>query len=117
MRPLSFVKHDEIVNLILPSPGELPPTQVAKLIGERLTRMGAGAPIAARLATLEAKERQHSGSVGPFQRTPYFCSGCPHNTSTRVPEGSRALAGIGWSYRSQFMDPRTAACNQVGGQT
>src|SRR5436305_6399423 len=78
--------------------------------------MGAGAPIAARLATLEAKERQHSGSVVPFQRTPYFCSGCPHNTSTRVPEGSRALAGIGCHYLSQFMDRETATFTQMGGE-
>src|SRR6266576_2267755 len=100
-RPRIVGKHDESGNWILPSPGELTPTQVAKIIGERLTRKGAGTPIAARLATLEAKERQHSGSVVPFQRTPYFCSGCPHNTSTRVPEGSRALAGIGCHYLSQ----------------
>src|SRR5256714_863734 len=72
--------------------------------------------IAARLATLEAKERQHSGSVVPFQRTPYFCSGCPHNTSTRVPEGSRALAGIGCHYLSQFMDRETATFTQMGGE-
>src|SRR6266480_7425075 len=82
----------------------------------RQARMGAGAPIAARLATLEAKERQHSGSVVPFQRTPYFCSGCPHNTSTRVPEGSRALAGIGCHYLSQFMDRETATFTQMGGE-
>src|SRR5437763_10093240 len=91
-------------------------TQDAKIIGERLTRLGAGAPIAARLATLEAKERQHSGAVVPFQRTPYFCSGCPHNISTRVPEGSRALAGIGCHYLSQFMDRETATFTQMGGE-
>ena len=52
----------------------------------------------------------------PFQRTPYFCSGCPHNTSTRVPEGSRALAGIGCHYLSQFMDRQTATFTQMGGE-
>ena len=52
----------------------------------------------------------------PFQRTPYFCSGCPHNTSTRVPEGSRALAGIGCHYLSQFMDRNTATFTQMGGE-
>jgi indolepyruvate ferredoxin oxidoreductase len=115
-RPRIIGKHDEEGRWILPSPGELTPTQVAKTIGERLTRMGAGARIAARLAALEAKERQHSGSVVPFQRTPYFCSGCPHNTSTRVPEGSRALAGIGCHYLSQFMDRETATFTQMGGE-
>ena len=52
----------------------------------------------------------------PFARTPYFCSGCPHNTSTRVPEGSRALAGIGCHYLSQFMDRNTATFTQMGGE-
>src|SRR5438309_4174213 len=115
-RPRIIGKHDEEGRWILPSPGELTPTQVAKTIGERLNRMGAGARIAERLAALEAKERQHSGSVVPFQRTPYFCSGCPHNTSTRVPEGSRALAGIGCHYLSQFMDRETATFTQMGGE-
>src|SRR5690242_801529 len=115
-RPRIIGKHDEEGRWILPSPGELTPTQVAKTIGERLTRMGVGAQVAARLAALEAKERQHSGSVVPFQRTPYFCSGCPHNTSTRVPEGSRALAGIGCHYLSQFMDRETATFTQMGGE-
>src|SRR4029077_15989643 len=63
-----------------------------------------------------AREKQQSGSVVPFARTPYFCSGCPHNTSTRVPEGSRALAGIGCHYLSQFMDRSTATFTQMGGE-
>ena len=52
----------------------------------------------------------------PFARTPYFCSGCPHNTSTKVPEGSRALAGIGCHYLAQFMDRSTATFTQMGGE-
>src|SRR5204863_3678947 len=62
-RPRIIGKHDQEGRWILPSPGELTPTQVANVIGERLTRMGAGAHVAARLAALEAKERQQSGSV------------------------------------------------------
>jgi indolepyruvate ferredoxin oxidoreductase len=54
--------------------------------------------------------------VVPFSRTPYFCSGCPHNTSTKVPEGSRALAGIGCHYLAQFMDRSTATFTQMGGE-
>ena len=57
-----------------------------------------------------------AGEVIPFPRTPYFCSGCPHNTSTRVPEGSRALAGIGCHYLAQFMDRSTATFTQMGGE-
>jgi indolepyruvate ferredoxin oxidoreductase len=50
------------------------------------------------------------------QRTPWFCSGCPHNTSTRVPEGSRALAGIGCHYMALWMDRSTATYTQMGGE-
>ncbi|MBV9151667.1 MAG: indolepyruvate ferredoxin oxidoreductase family protein [Alphaproteobacteria bacterium] len=115
-RPRIVGKHDQSEQWMLPSPGELTPTQIAKVIGERLNRMGAGARIAERLAAIEARESQQSGNVVPFARTPYFCSGCPHNTSTRVPEGSRALAGIGCHYLSQFMDRSTATFTQMGGE-
>ena len=50
--------------------------------------------------------RRCSASRRRSQRIPYFCSGCPHNTSTKVPEGSRALAGIGCHYMVQWMDRR-----------
>jgi len=115
-RPRIIGKYDESGSWILPSPGELTPTQIAKVIGDRLTRLGAGAVVAERLAAIDARERQQNGSVVPFARTPYFCSGCPHNTSTRVPEGSRALAGIGCHYLSQFMDRETATFTQMGGE-
>ena len=49
-------------------------------------------------------------------RTPYFCSGCPHNSSTRVPEGSIAKAGIGCHYMAQWMDRRTMGYTQMGGE-
>src|ERR1700730_9804476 len=115
-RPRIIGKYDESGAWILPSPGELTPTQIARVIAERLDRLGAGAFVAARLAAIVARERRGGGSVVPFQRTPYFCSGCPHNTSTRVPEGSRALAGIGCHYLSQFMDRETATFTQMGGE-
>ena len=51
-----------------------------------------------------------------MDRTPYFCSGCPHSTGTRVPEGSRALAGIGCHFMAQWMDRNTAGYTQMGGE-
>jgi indolepyruvate ferredoxin oxidoreductase len=115
-RPRIIGKYDESGEWILPSNGELTPTQIARVIAQRLDRLGASPLVADRLAAIEARERRDSGSVVPFQRTPYFCSGCPHNTSTRVPEGSRALAGIGCHYLSQFMDRETATFTQMGGE-
>jgi len=115
-RPRIIGKHDEAGEWILPSPGELSPAQIARVIAQRLARFHASPRIAERLARLEASEAQLSGSVVPFLRTPYFCSGCPHNTSTKVPEGSRALAGIGCHYLSQFMDRSTATFSQMGGE-
>jgi indolepyruvate ferredoxin oxidoreductase len=115
-RPRIIGKYDETGEWILPSPGELSPAQIARVIAKRIARFYSSPRIAERLAHLEASEAQLSGSVVPFLRTPYFCSGCPHNTSTKVPEGSRALAGIGCHYLSQFMDRSTATFSQMGGE-
>src|SRR5262249_43743507 len=112
-RPRIIGKYDEDGAWILPSPGELTPAQIARVIARRL----AGAPgMAERLADLEARSAPAAGTVVPFARTPYFCSGCPHNSSTKVPEGSRPLAGIGCHYLSQFMDRSTATFTQMGGE-
>ncbi|HEX3885086.1 MAG TPA: indolepyruvate ferredoxin oxidoreductase family protein [Stellaceae bacterium] len=116
LRPQIFGKYDEAGNWVLPSNGELSPAQVSRAIGQRFARFDSSGRLAERVAVLDARERKNSGSVVPFARTPYFCSGCPHNTSTKVPEGSRALAGIGCHYLSQFMDRSTATFSQMGGE-
>ncbi|HEV8680439.1 MAG TPA: indolepyruvate ferredoxin oxidoreductase family protein, partial [Stellaceae bacterium] len=115
-RPRIVGKFDESGAWILPSNGELSPSQIARVIAHRLAGFGDLPWLAERLARLDAREHQSGGEIVPFQRTPYFCSGCPHNTSTRVPEGSRALAGIGCHYLSQFMDRSTATFTQMGGE-
>lgn len=117
-RPRVLGKFDETGAWMLPSNGELSPAQIARVIARRLAALGdSPAWLAERIARLDARERQIAGgNVVPFARTPYFCSGCPHNTSTRVPEGSRALAGIGCHYLSQFMDRNTATFTQMGGE-
>jgi len=116
VRPRVIGKFDEDRNWILPSNGELTPAQIARVIAQRIARFHTSPRIAERLDFLETKERQLGGNIVPFSRTPYFCSGCPHNTSTKVPEGSRALAGIGCHYLSQFMDRSTATFTQMGGE-
>ncbi|MGH7109133.1 MAG: indolepyruvate ferredoxin oxidoreductase family protein, partial [Stellaceae bacterium] len=115
-RPRIVGKCDEDGAWILPSTGELSPGQVARAIGARLLRLGGASHIAERLALIEARERRRDEKIVPFARTPYFCPGCPHNTSTRVPEGSRAMAGIGCHYLAQFMDRSTATFTQMGGE-
>jgi len=116
VRPRVIGKFDENRNWILPSNGELTPAQIARVIAERIARFHTSPRIAERIAFLEAKERQLGSNVVPFSRSPYFCSGCPHNTSTKVPESSRALAGIGCHYLAQFMDRSTATFTQMGGE-
>ncbi|HEX3954746.1 MAG TPA: indolepyruvate ferredoxin oxidoreductase family protein, partial [Stellaceae bacterium] len=115
-RPRTIGKFDESGSWILPSNGELSPSQIARVIAARLIGLGAEPWLTERVARLDARERQVGGNVVAFQRTPYFCSGCPHNTSTKVPEGSRALAGIGCHYLAQFMDRDTATFTQMGGE-
>ena len=96
-RPSVVGKRDETGATLLPSEGELTPTMVAAAIVARLRRLGHRSPaLEQRLAKLEAFDRPAEGvGAAKLQRTPYFCSGCPHNTSTKIPEGSRAMAGIG----------------------
>ncbi len=115
-RPVIVGKFDEQRDWILPSTGELSPGQIAVVIGRRLLKRIDDAALAERVAFLEAKERQKVGHQAPISRLPYFCSGCPHNTSTNVPEGSRALAGIGCHYMVTWMDRRTEATTQMGGE-
>ena len=89
---------------------------VARAIVARLKRFGDTAQFDERLAQLEAFERP-APPVSSIQRTPFFCSGCPHNTSTRVPEGSRAMAGIGCHSMALFMpDRHTATLTHMGGE-
>ncbi|MEN3366510.1 MAG: indolepyruvate ferredoxin oxidoreductase [Burkholderiales bacterium] len=109
---------------LLPATYELNPAQIARAIAARISKYFAGHPIEQRvkerIAYLEAKEAVlKAGGAGPDptkDRIPYFCSGCPHNTSTRVPEGSRALAGIGCHYMALWMDRSTATFTHMGAE-
>ena len=115
-RPRIVGKQDERGARLLASTGELDPMQVARVIAARVAGFHNSARIADRLAFLAARERQRAGAKPAFERIPYFCSGCPHNTSTRVPEGSRAVAGIGCHYMAIWMDRETATYTQMGGE-
>jgi indolepyruvate ferredoxin oxidoreductase len=108
-------------NWLLRAKADLTPALIAKAIARRLRKMGVPEDIDARmqqrLAVIEAKEQSLKGASGQSaERPPWFCSGCPHNTSTRVPEGSRALAGIGCHYMAIWMDRSTSTFTQMGGE-
>jgi indolepyruvate ferredoxin oxidoreductase len=105
---------------LLPAMAELNPAIVAKAIAKRLVTMELPEDIRnhvnERIRIIEAKERETARPRVTAERKPWFCSGCPHNTSTRVPEGSRALAGIGCHYMTIWMDRNTNTFSQMGGE-
>ncbi|MFC3674145.1 indolepyruvate ferredoxin oxidoreductase family protein [Ferrovibrio xuzhouensis] len=117
-RPRVVGKFDETGEWLLPSSGELSPAIVARAIYKRIRKFHTNARIEERIAFLEQQEAERAAAAGTTktQRQPYFCSGCPHNTSTRVPEGSRAVAGIGCHFMSLWMDRSTATFTQMGGE-
>jgi indolepyruvate ferredoxin oxidoreductase len=99
---------------LLSPAGELSADAIARAIAERFGPALGRPSIAARIAEIEAKDR--ALAPPPALRKPYFCSGCPHNTSTRVIEGSRAMAGIGCHFMALWMDRRTEGYAQMGGE-
>ena len=111
-------------NTLLRANADLSPAIIARAIAQRLKKLGVSADIAARidtqLAILEAKQSAMQvielGGGPSAERQPWFCSGCPHNTSTKVPEGSRAMAGIGCHFMSIWMDRATVGFTQMGGE-
>ena len=109
-------------NWLLRAKADLTPALIAKAIAKRLKKLGVPADIVARmdqrLAIIEAREQALAAvPAGTGERQPWFCSGCPHNTSTRVPEGSRAVAGIGCHYMVNWMpDRNTSTFTQMGGE-
>ena len=114
-RPSIIGKQDEIGQTLFASYGDLDANHVALEIGRRLLE-GVNDPVLGK--RLEEIEKRIGGAVvqPAMIRTPYFCAGCPHNSSTRLPEGSKALAGIGCHYLVQLMDTDTRRFTQMGGE-
>jgi indolepyruvate ferredoxin oxidoreductase len=124
VRPRVIGKYDEHgewelhrSEWLLPAAGELTPAMIARVIAQRIGKFYTSETIMARLKFLEAKEAALARPRAKVARIPYFCSGCPHNTSTRVPEGSKALAGIGCHYMAIWIRPdETMTFTQMGGE-
>jgi indolepyruvate ferredoxin oxidoreductase len=100
---LSELTSLSVAEIALAIADRLPPGPHMERVHDYLNRVSAASMAA---VTLSADQ----------QRKPYFCSGCPHNTSTRLPEGSRALAGIGCHYMASFSDPNTDLTSHMGGE-
>ncbi|WP_170375182.1 indolepyruvate ferredoxin oxidoreductase family protein [Ruegeria atlantica] len=101
---------------LFPTRGALDPNMIAEKLGEILIEEGHDTEgVRAGLAKLsEARRADNAEEIAT--RLPYFCSGCPHNSSTRLPDGSRAYAGIGCHYMVQWMDRETTGFTQMGGE-
>ena len=108
-------KRDEDGEPLIPWIGELSPRLLAPIVARRLDAVFPGLGLSARAAAL-APEASRLIEVSGATRTPYFCSGCPHNTSTKVPEGSSALAGVGCHVMATWMDRSTSSLTQMGGE-
>ncbi|MCB1692644.1 MAG: indolepyruvate ferredoxin oxidoreductase family protein [Pseudomonadales bacterium] len=116
VRPVVVGKHDEKGNWLLPATGELTPAVIGRVIAARIQRFFTSEKMERRLAFLNEKEAYLHRPKDIAERVPHFCSGCPHNTSTRVPEGSRAMGGIGCHYMATWMDRETDTFTQMGGE-
>ncbi|MBR3369724.1 MAG: indolepyruvate ferredoxin oxidoreductase family protein [Rhodobacteraceae bacterium] len=108
-------EHGRQVELF-PTRYALDPIMIAERLGEILIEEGRGTErVKAGLALL-ADARRADNAPDLAARLPYYCSGCPHNTSTKVPDGHRAYAGIGCHYMVQWMDRNTVGFTQMGGE-
>lgn len=108
-------KEDELGNKLVPWVGELSPLQLAGIVAARLDRAISGLDLTSRAKRL-LDESAGIIEISGASRTPYFCSGCPHNTSTKIPEGSQALAGIGCHFMVNWMDRDSEGLIQMGGE-
>ncbi len=116
-RPRIVGRYDEDGAPLVPEMGELTPEDVTHALARRLSLFHETDRIAARLAFLDAKAKEAAErSAVKITRLPYFCSGCPHNTSTRVPDGSRGQGGVGCHFMSTYMDRNIFTHTHMGGE-
>jgi len=106
-------KQDELGRPLLPYVGEFNPRLIANFLAERLKRFF-GVDFSERLAKINTLS--NARDPGGVKRSPYFCSGCPHNTSTQVPEGSKAQAGIGCHVMASWMERNTESLTHMGAE-
>jgi indolepyruvate ferredoxin oxidoreductase len=119
-RPRIIGKFDEQDQSTLPLDKELDVPMVAKVIAQRLLKLDLDTDtkmhLSAQIARIDQQHATSSSILAPVTRTPFYCAGCPHNSSTKVPKGSRAAAGIGCHFMAQWMDRNTETFSQMGGE-
>ena len=108
-------KHDENLDELVPWTGELSPLLLVPIIAARLGVFFLGENLLEKARALTDTPPVLLNLPGAT-RTPYFCSGCPHNTSTKLPQGSKAASGIGCHVMASWMDRETAGFAQMGGE-
>ena len=120
VRPRIVGKFDENDQTFLPLSAALSTSRVARAIASRVLKLpleeSLKRKIQSRLEYLQRRADERASQKAPIDRQPWFCSGCPHNSSTKVPEGSKAMAGIGCHYMVQWMDRNTDTFTQMGGE-
>jgi indolepyruvate ferredoxin oxidoreductase len=114
--PVVIGKRDEQDRWLFPVKGALEPIDIAITVGERVLQRGHNDELANRVSRLKQGQSAVATMSDVSARTPYFCSGCPHNSSTVVPQGMRAYAGIGCHFMSQWMDRNTNGWTHMGGE-
>ena len=113
-RPRVTGKKNEAGHPLLSDLTELDVGQMLRALAARLPEALRTDRLRARIAELDALAAAQEPPL--HLRDPYFCPGCPHNTSTRIPDGSRAMAGIGCHYLARFMNRNSDAFTQMGGE-
>ncbi len=117
IHPVIVGKADERGDRLFPVQGALDPNDIAIAVGERILRViGPSEEIGTHVKRLRQFQAMLADTSDVAVRQPYFCSGCPHNSSTKVPEGSRAGAGIGCHFMSIWMDRNTVGFTAMGGE-
>lgn len=114
-RPRVIGKCSEDGAPLLPETGELRPSRILPVLAAWLARHKPALDRRDLVVELVAPQLLSNEADG-VKRTPYFCSGCPHNTSTKIPEGSVAQAGIGCHFMASWMDRETTGLIQMGGE-
>ena len=115
--PVVIGKKDEKGQTLFPAWGTLEPNQIAIAIAERLLKKRKSKQVEERLGVIKASMANVSNSPNLAERIPYFCSGCPHNSSTVLPEGGRGYAGIGCHWMVQYIPERnTEGATHMGGE-